>query len=159
MLLIFFRCYFVFTFYVVYLIIYKEKLNGWWGYLLVVGLPPGGWWGMSSGGGWWLPPGGWWLPPGGWWGCLLVAGGAASWWWGYLLVVGLPPGGGLIFPTDPRQEGRRESFQGGGSLAAREWFPGFLSDMYYSNYQLFTFPFRAIQNKRQLSVTPYLSII
>ena len=58
----------------------------------------------------------------------------------------LPPwcGAGLILPADPRQAGRGESFQGGGGLAARKWFSGFLSDTDFSNYQLFTFPYRVI---------------
>ena len=43
-----------------------------------------------------------------WWGwcCLWCAGGVVL-----LLVAG---GAGLILPADPRQAGRRESFQGGG---------------------------------------------
>lgn len=52
--------------------------------------------------------------------------------------------GGLILPADPRQAGEGESFQGGGGLAARDWFSGFLSDTDSSNYQLFTFPYRVI---------------
>ena len=79
MLLIFFRCYLVFTFYVAYLIDNKKR----WG-----GAPPGGWWGGAPPGGWWggAPPGGWWggAPPGVLVGVVLLLvcwwGWCSSWW-------------------------------------------------------------------------------
>ena len=73
-------------------------------------------------------------------GYLLVDGGYLLVDGGYLLVAGLPPGGGLIFPTDPRQEGGQERVVSGrrGS-SVRFKVSGIFARLYRSKYQLFIF--------------------
>lgn len=55
-------------------------------------------------------------------------------------MVGIPPGGGLIFPTDPRHAGGQDGVVSGRrGCSARKFVSGNFARLYRSKYQLFNF--------------------